>query len=128
MIERLRLPGSALCPSDVIWTRMAKRPTRSFTNALGGLSVAGADHPARDQLGIGTRIAWRQCMPFVVKATIRDVNICWLAPSKAWGARTLGPRERAEVFQTQREAHAAIAAMLRVRDRADANFSIESAD
>ena len=67
-------------------------------------------------------------MPFVVKATIRDGNVCWLAPSKAFGLRALGPRERAEVFQTVRDAHAAIAAMLRVRNRADANFSVESAD
>jgi hypothetical protein len=66
-------------------------------------------------------------MLFVVKATIGDGNVCWLAPSKAFGLRTLGPRESAEVFQSQREAHAAIAAMLRVRNRADANFSIESA-
>jgi hypothetical protein len=64
-------------------------------------------------------------MPFVVKATIRDGNVCWLAPSKAFGLRTLGPREKAEVSQTVRDAHAA---MLRVRNRADANFSVESAD
>jgi hypothetical protein len=43
-------------------------------------------------------------MGFVVKVIVRDGSVCWLIPLKADGIRAPGPREKAEVFQTRKDA------------------------
>jgi hypothetical protein len=67
-------------------------------------------------------------MGFVIKATVRDGSTCWLTPVKADGIPTPGPREKAELFQTRKDAQDAIANMSRAFDHAGILFSVESAD
>jgi hypothetical protein len=47
---------------------------------------------------------------------------------KADGIHTPGPREKAELFQTRKDAQDAIANMSRAFDHAGILFSVESAD
>ena len=50
-------------------------------------------------------------MRFVVKATGLTGNVNWLSAPDPEGVRSLVPREMADVFQTEAEAHVAIAKM-----------------
>ena len=66
-------------------------------------------------------------MPFVIKMTTPSNNVCWVSAAKSFGARTLGPREKAELFPTQAAAHAAIASIPQSIAGTGVIFSIHSA-
>ena len=51
-----------------------------------------------------------------------------LAPTKSFGTRTFGPREKAEIFKRQADAHAAIAKLPRSMIGGGAVFSVEPAE
>jgi hypothetical protein len=51
----------------------------------------------------------------------------WVAPER-FGNRTFGPREKAEVFRTRREAHSEIGKLPRAFDHAGFTFSAESVE
>jgi hypothetical protein len=67
-------------------------------------------------------------MPFVIKMTTPSQNVCWLSAAKAFGTRTFGPREKAEVFNRQSDAQAVIAKLPRSLIEGGAAFSVEAAD
>jgi len=64
--------------------------------------------------------------PFVVKITSPTGNTCWLTSPGADGIRTLGTRERAEIFPTETGARVAIAKMPQTFKESGLIFSIES--
>jgi hypothetical protein len=66
-------------------------------------------------------------MAFVVKATGRTGNVCWLSAANKDGFRTLATREDADVFPASREAHIAIAKLPRAFEEV-VTFSVKSAD
>jgi len=65
-------------------------------------------------------------MPFVIKMTTPR-NVCWVSAVKSFGARTIGPRENAELFPTQAAAHAAIASIPQSIAGTGVIFAIHSA-
>jgi hypothetical protein len=67
-------------------------------------------------------------MPFVVKATGRTGNVCWLTAANAKGFRTIGIREQAHVFATEVDARVAIAVMAGPFKKTGIVFSVEVAD
>ena len=67
-------------------------------------------------------------MRFVVKATGRPGNVCWLTTANANGIRTIGIRKQADVFSNEADARMAIALMLGPFKRTGIVFSVESAD
>jgi hypothetical protein len=67
-------------------------------------------------------------MSFVVKATTRGGQSLWISRPGVEELRTLVPRERADVFKTQKEAHVAIGKMPRIFDGAGYIFAVEMAD
>jgi hypothetical protein len=67
-------------------------------------------------------------MGFVIKVVVRDGSVCWLIPLKADGIRAPGPRKKAELFQTRKDAQDVIANMSHAFDHAGILFSVESAD
>ena len=48
-------------------------------------------------------------MNYVVKATGRTGNVCWLTAANAEGIRTIGIRAQADVFATQVDVRVALA-------------------
>ncbi len=67
-------------------------------------------------------------MPFVVKATGRTGNVCWLTAANAKGIRTIGIRKQADVFATETDVRVAIAVTAGPLRSTGIIFSIESAD
>ena len=67
-------------------------------------------------------------MGFVVKATSRRGRALWISRPGIDGLRALVPRERAEVFETEADAHVAIGKMPRVFDGMGYIFAVEVAD
>jgi hypothetical protein len=67
-------------------------------------------------------------MSFVVKATGRTGNVCWLTAANAQGIRTIGIRGQAAVFATEADARMAIALTAGPFKKTGMVFSIESAD
>jgi len=66
-------------------------------------------------------------MPFVIKMTTPSNNVCWVSTAKSFGARTFGPKEKAEIFKRQADAHAVIANLPRSVLYGGAVFSVEGA-
>jgi hypothetical protein len=73
------------------------------------------------------RLLGVKLMPFVIKMTTPDNNICWVSAAKSFGTRTFGPREKAELFKRQADAHAVIANLPRGVLGGGAVFSVETA-
>jgi hypothetical protein len=67
-------------------------------------------------------------MRFVVKATGRTGNVCWLTEPGLDGFRTISVRNKAGLFATETEARVAIATMPQPFDTAGIIFSVQSAD
>jgi hypothetical protein len=67
-------------------------------------------------------------MPFVVKATSRNGRSLWASRPGIDELRALVPRESADVFDTERDAHVAISKMPRVFDGMGYIFAVEVAD
>jgi hypothetical protein len=67
-------------------------------------------------------------MRFVVKATTRGGQSLWISRPGVDGLRTLVPRERADVFENQTDAHVAIGKMSRVFEGVGYIFAVEVAD
>jgi hypothetical protein len=67
-------------------------------------------------------------MPFVIKMTTPNNNVCWVSAAKSFGARTFGPREKAELFKRQADAHAVIANLPRGVLDCGVVFSVESVE
>jgi hypothetical protein len=65
---------------------------------------------------------------YIVKATGRTGNVCWLTAANAKGIRTIGIRKQADVFATQADARMAIALMLGPFQRTGIIFTVESAE
>ena len=70
----------------------------------------------------------RGTMPFVVKATGRTGNVCWLTAANAKGIRTIGIRKQADVFATDADARMAIALTAGPFKKTGMVFSVEVAD
>jgi hypothetical protein len=67
-------------------------------------------------------------MPFVVKATGRTANVCWLTAANAKGIRTIGIREQADIFATEVDARVAIALTIAAFKRTGIVFTVEAPD
>lgn len=67
-------------------------------------------------------------MGFVIKATSRGGRPLWVSPPGIDELRALVPRERADVFETQTDAHVAIGKMPRVFERMGYIFAVGVAD
>jgi hypothetical protein len=69
-------------------------------------------------------------MSFLVKLTLATPakGECWLSQGKAFGARTFGPREKAEQFKTEAAARAAIAKLPSHLGGIAVLYSVEPAD
>jgi hypothetical protein len=67
-------------------------------------------------------------MGFVVKATTRGGQSLWVSKPGVDELRTLVPRERADVFKTQTDAHVAIGKMPRVFEGMGYIFAVEVDD
>jgi hypothetical protein len=67
-------------------------------------------------------------MPFVIKMTTPANNACWVSAAKSFGARTFGPREKAEIFKRQADARAVIAKLPRSMIEGGAVLSVEPAE
>jgi hypothetical protein len=65
---------------------------------------------------------------FIVKATGRTGNVCWLTAANAKGIRTTGIRRQADVFATEVDARVAIALTAGPFKRTGIVFSVETAD
>jgi hypothetical protein len=65
---------------------------------------------------------------YVVKATGRTGNVCWLTAANAKGIRTIGIREQADVFTTEIDARMAIAVTAGPFKMTGIVFSVESAE
>ena len=67
-------------------------------------------------------------MRFVVKATSRRGRSLWISTPGIDELRALVPRDRANVFETEKDAHIAISKMPRVFDGISYIFSVEGVD
>jgi hypothetical protein len=67
-------------------------------------------------------------MRFVVKATSRRGRSLWISRPGIDELRALVPRDRGDVFETEKDAHIAISKMSRVFDGMSYIFSVEVAD
>jgi hypothetical protein len=67
-------------------------------------------------------------MSFVVKATSRGGRSLWISRPGIDELRALVPRESADVFETQKDAHVAISKMPRVFEGMGYIFAVEMAD
>jgi hypothetical protein len=63
---------------------------------------------------------------FVIKAVSSTGLEMWVSPPRFGEHRVFGPRENAEVFRTQGEAHSAIGTLPRAFEHAGFNFEVES--
>jgi hypothetical protein len=63
---------------------------------------------------------------FVIKAVSATGLAMWVSPPRFGKHRVFGPRENAEVFRTQGEAHSAIGTLPRAFEHAGFNFAVES--
>jgi hypothetical protein len=63
---------------------------------------------------------------FVIKAVTSTGLAMWVSPPRFGEHRVFGPREKAEIFRTQAEAHATIGTLPRAFEHAGFNFAVES--
>jgi hypothetical protein len=63
---------------------------------------------------------------FVIKAVSLTGLPMWVSPPRFGQHRVFGPRENAEIFRTQGEAHSAIGKLPRAFEYAGFNFSVEA--
>ena len=66
-------------------------------------------------------------MGYVVKAVSTSGTKMWVSPPKQKHHRVFGPRQDAEVFRTQKEAHEAIDALAESFRRVGFEFEVETA-
>jgi|HubBroStandDraft_6_1064221.scaffolds.fasta_scaffold740965_2 hypothetical protein len=64
-------------------------------------------------------------MAFIVKAIGPTGFACWLGSANETGFRPLAPRAMADVFETVKDAHDAIAVLLRAFEGTGLIFSVE---